>query len=392
MNESHAPEHLNEQAAARAAAVSAWGAARSEKEPAPGDVILLSDAKDLPVQWLILARDPSMPRKLLLAVLDSNPMLGSNDLEIEDKSLGHIVLRRPYGGWLDCEKADRNLRIGSLSEIDVAKAREHWFRNAPQRQSILMEETDLDPEYQYWLKTIIEPSCKKVFSSRGHEKSKLLLPLAVAILSLLVGAQLWTSRQLSIDLQELRSTRDTLAARERELENENSELAESVQQLTNSMSEKKGELMELNEELTMAEFASKTSASKLNSSRREVEDLREELRRVGNVPKGFGNLVTVPVFESRASSNELLLEPHVESILLKFLIPPDLNESDFIARFSQQKDETLWESSVLSPDGTEVWVLVPRDFLSEGVYSVHLAPLDGSVRLRFQLIVKKGSR
>lgn len=130
-----------------------------QADPAPGELYVLAETRDFPVEWALLDRKAS--GELLAVPVDTNPLVGEADLEIpKEASSGPLVLRCAYGVWLEPSRFDPAHRTGSLDAVWVARALAVWkgVEKGERATSPLAAETEADPEYQDWLRGVVEPA------------------------------------------------------------------------------------------------------------------------------------------------------------------------------------------------------------------------------------------
>ena len=254
------PSDLARQAAARAAAALQHGSENRGQGAAPGDVFVLPDNSDQPVQWVVLARDPARPGQVLLVAADANQLVGTADLVVGDDALGPLVIRRPFGGWLAAARLSPDRRVGTLRLDRLSRARDHWF-GEPTEGSVTTREVDEDPEYQHWNKTVLQPSYRKLFETdtetkaepRPKPKPQWPAFAAAAALLMAVGAVWLHQKQIQEILRDKALAEERLASEIKDLQTTQQESAERHQ-------------VELEEQ------------------QRWVEDYEEKLARAGNDP------------------------------------------------------------------------------------------------------------
>src|SRR6185295_19446846 len=61
---------------------------RRGQPAAPGDLFVLPATADLPVEWAILERRPEGRGKLLVVPADTNPLVGTADVEVGEEDPG----------------------------------------------------------------------------------------------------------------------------------------------------------------------------------------------------------------------------------------------------------------------------------------------------------------
>ena len=235
---------LSRRAADQAAATLRRGHGNPASGPAPGDIFVLRETSEEPVQWVVLARDPAQAGRFLTVSADANGLLGTGDLEVGDEATGPLVIRRPYGGWLEADRLQAELRVGSLRLDQLRQAREHWF-SEDDRSTVAEREVDEDPEYQYWRKSVLDPAFEKLFAVREESDSKWhIVAVAAALLMTGAGFFLWQfqslneiRREKALAEQNLNRQIDELRDLQVELANKSDELREQ-QRLVEKYEEK----------------------------------------------------------------------------------------------------------------------------------------------------------
>jgi hypothetical protein len=166
------------------------------------------------VEWALLDRR-SAEGPFLAVPGDSHPFLGSRDVEVETSS-GLLRLRCQAGLWLEPSAFEPDFRVGTLEPDGLDQARRK-IREVAQRgfaPDPFLEETDLSPEYEEWMRDVIWPARAAVDSlgtAPTFQPSRRLLWgwMAAAAVLLLVcsGLVLWVLRQSrQIDRLAARST------------------------------------------------------------------------------------------------------------------------------------------------------------------------------------------
>ncbi len=132
------------------------------RPPGPGDVHVLDENPESPVEWVVLAIDPADPRQVMAVPADTNPMVGSRDLGIDDPSTGPLVVRLGFARSLDIDTFESTTRRGVLKPDSLAYAR-HVCReveSGSSRGSVRQREIDADPAYQDWIRDWVEPAAE----------------------------------------------------------------------------------------------------------------------------------------------------------------------------------------------------------------------------------------
>jgi hypothetical protein len=177
--------------------------------PEPGDLFVLPETADLPVEWAVLDRHPLNPELLLAVPADANPLTGSADVEIpEGEPGGPLNLRCRFGVWIEMGAFDPERRTGALAPAAVEEARRkrkelEWGEPSA---SPLALEVDADPEYRDWLADTAAPARAALEARRFASKrpkpggSVIAFPgswvrlVAAALLAVCVGLSLWVAK------------------------------------------------------------------------------------------------------------------------------------------------------------------------------------------------------
>ncbi|HSK78847.1 MAG TPA: hypothetical protein VLQ45_20495 [Thermoanaerobaculia bacterium] len=140
----------------------------------PGDLFYLSRTAAFPVEWALLDRDPKTPGRLLAVPADSNPLLGSADVEIPDSALsGPLSLRCRFGAWLEAPALGGGKRTGLLEPEFLQQARNHWaaLERGENPAPLLAFETDVDPEYEDWVNDVLTPARAALTAPAAEERA-----------------------------------------------------------------------------------------------------------------------------------------------------------------------------------------------------------------------------
>lgn len=130
----------------------------ASRPPAPGDVFVLPETADQPVEWLLLERpDPAGP--FVAVPGDSHPFLGSADLDVETTA-GRLSLRCRWRVRLDPERLDLRRRVATVEREELERVRKTMAElpQPPFSGLSLAEEADASPEYRRWLREVVEPA------------------------------------------------------------------------------------------------------------------------------------------------------------------------------------------------------------------------------------------
>ncbi|HEV2845580.1 MAG TPA: hypothetical protein VG477_12085, partial [Thermoanaerobaculia bacterium] len=128
------------------------------RAPEPGDLFVLPETADFPVEWAVLDHRPG---RLLAVPADTCPLTGSADVEVPRGELGGpLVLRCRYSVWGDAARFDPNRRTGTLDAVAVDRAlrKRAELDSGSLTASSLAYEADVDPEYEDWERDILIPA------------------------------------------------------------------------------------------------------------------------------------------------------------------------------------------------------------------------------------------
>lgn len=131
-----------------------------------GDLLLLSVSQAFPVEWLLLGPDPEHAGHVLAVAADTHPMSGSGDFSLPGESaMAPLTLRLAESvsipETLDTASFRRRGRLEPELLARVLEAREGILRGqtvASERQL----ETDVDPEYEDWIREVVQPARETV--------------------------------------------------------------------------------------------------------------------------------------------------------------------------------------------------------------------------------------
>jgi hypothetical protein len=167
---------------------------------APGDLFVLPATSDFPVEWAVLERGPG---DLWLAVpADAGPRAGSADVAVPaGEPGGPLSLRCGFAVSLDAGLLSPELRTGRLAGDTVTEAL-HRIRRAESgalEPSPLAEEVDADPEYQDWVRDVLEPARERAADAGRRTVSTaaggwMIRRVAAALALISVGLGFWVFR------------------------------------------------------------------------------------------------------------------------------------------------------------------------------------------------------
>jgi hypothetical protein len=131
------------------------------RQPEVGDLYVLAETADFPVEWAILDRRTGNPERLLAVPADTNPLAGSADVEVlANEPAGPLSLRCRFGLWVDAARFDPSRRTGALTPDAVARAlaRRGELEAGESAASPFAWEADADPEYEDWVREVLVPA------------------------------------------------------------------------------------------------------------------------------------------------------------------------------------------------------------------------------------------
>jgi len=177
--------------------------------PTPGDLYVLSQTADFPVEWLLLDRAPDDPDRWLAVPADTNPLRGPGDLWLgPGQEGGPLSIRCRFAVRLpDRALVGGGHRTGRVPTEHVARALEavHDHERGTLEVSPLAEETAADPEYRDWERLALDPARKAVAGlasrrptpepARPTARVWISIAAALALLSFGLGAWNLTLRQ-----------------------------------------------------------------------------------------------------------------------------------------------------------------------------------------------------
>jgi hypothetical protein len=146
------------------------------RDAAPGDLFVVRDLAEFPVEWAVLARNPRDPSLLLVVPADSHPATGSADVRVPARSSGGpLNLRCGFAVWLPGSFFESGLRSGKLEAADVSRAesRVDELERGELQGEQLGHETDRDPEYLDWIADSVAPAAEALAAAaRPGERSR----------------------------------------------------------------------------------------------------------------------------------------------------------------------------------------------------------------------------
>ncbi len=352
---------------------------RHDRPPEPGDLFVLKETADHPVEWAIVERDPADTRRLRAVPADLNPLLGSADVEADpapgdgsgDAARGPLSLRCAHAVWLDADALDGDLRTGVLEPGAVARARRRCsdLDRGIATGSVLEREVDDEAEYSDWARMLAD--AREAAPERPAEAppgnvvplrrplrpppSRRSYPLAAAasvllLLSAGLGYRLWTSA---------REHRAVVA-------------------------EQRGELERLEQERQRLEADHRRDLARLRDEQREQE--LEHQRRLADLeasaqPTARVNLplILLAAGQVRAGAQSVEVAPDAEALMLIVQVDDRRAFDAYRLELREQPGgRRVWSDSRLVPSRlSELTALLPRGLVPDGRYALRLFGLRG---------------
>ena len=367
MSEETLSGRQRELAAAAAAAARRLRSAvdRTPGRPAEvGEVFVLEATSDVPVEWALLdRRDAEGP--FLAVPGDSHPFLGSRDIEVET-STGVLSLRCQAGIWLEPAVFKPDLRVGALEPDDLERARLKT-REVAQRGFVpdpFLEEVDLSPEYEEWMREVIHPARAAAGSSgSGKTFEPALQPprkpflsgwmAAAAILALVCsGLIVWVLRQhRQIERLAARSTSSEAA-----LQAERAWREEAQRTAAEALKEREEQTGELQARLSALEGRLEAPAQPLLNPPVAILQPAEVLR--GTANKSYEVQASAPSLTVVLRFRETEIYPAYRLILTR-----------------EGNAKPVWQTDGLerSPEGVQL--ALPQRYIPPGTYRLSLSGL-----------------
>lgn len=350
-----------------------------DRPPEPGDLVFIPETADLPVEWAVLGRDPGRPGLVLVVPADTNPKVGTADVEVPKGSpVAPLTLRCGFGVWIGEAQLRTARRTGdALDPQDVSAAKRVWEAREGGEPvgSLLAEEVDVDPEYRDWIEDVLIPARAALTAAPGMAQVVPIRrraaffgnPLAVAASVLLMvslglaGGLLWQDRRIEV-LAEERARTEKELRRERERLTGELRRAEEVHR------------RELTETERRAEEARQRDRERIAKLEQRLEDSRRS-EALLNVPYvGFSSNST-----ERGEIKEVTF-PAKTGVL--FLLLSVTDKASFptyrLEVVSKDSGGVVWKGEGLKTSQiNEVSLVLSRDVFSPGDYRLRLYGLKG---------------
>ncbi len=145
-----------------------------------GDVFIFGDDEGSPVEWVVLEPSTETGRWIVVPA-DTNPMVGSRDLKLDDPSAGPLVLRLALATVMDAGVFEPAMRRGLLGpeSLDLARRGFRRVESGEARGSVRQREMEADPAYEDWIRDYVEPARQTLAGAavgEGTEKKVLAFP------------------------------------------------------------------------------------------------------------------------------------------------------------------------------------------------------------------------
>ncbi len=371
------------EASRRQAAVDVEIDRRLERPPEPGDLFVLAETAEHPVEWAILDREPADPRRLLAVPVDTSSLIGSADVAASgDAARGSLSLRCAHSVWIDADPFDPELRTGFLEPeaLELARQKIAGLERGAVTGSVLEREVDGEAEYQERLEMLeqartaaperlAEPEPEHESEEQGSGTVVPFRPpsrwgststlLAVAASVLIVVALGYGLRTLRVppgsDGDRQQAIIATLRGELERLNLERRRLEESRRQ-------------------DLARLEGERQRTKLEHRQR-IAELRAEIE-AATQPSAVTNLplILLAAGQLRGNDHEIEVAPDASHLMLILQI----DEPGIYSRYrldirEQATQRQVWRDSGLEPSRlSELTVLLPRSLMPDGRYELRL--------------------
>lgn len=136
--------------------------------PAAGDLYVLPQTAEFPLEWALLRREPGEPESWLAVPADTNPLRGPGDVWIgPGEAAGPLCLRCRFSALLSRPVLEGGRRTGRLSAGAAEEALAAWrdHERGVLQPGPLAKEVAADPEYRSWERQVLAPA--REAASRG---------------------------------------------------------------------------------------------------------------------------------------------------------------------------------------------------------------------------------
>ena len=369
------------EASSRFAAVEDAISRRHRQPPQRGDLFVLPQTAEWPVEWAILDSDASRPPKMLAILVDIHSQVGSADVAVPAAApRGAMTLRCLYAVWCDAEAFAPQGRTGFLDDESVEQALDKWrqVRNGAVTGSVDQREVDGESEYLDWVADVLQPARAAVLEGaaesateaadetrgrvvdfrRPSRWSSISSPWGIAA-SILMVLTLGLGRQVVLNERQQQDTEEA----------------------------HRQQMVRLSEDRQQAEAAWREDLSRLRAELEQTE--RQHRQRVAAFdasprPRPMVNLPFAVLSSARTRSlAETLAVPDDADLVWLIL---RLEAGDPYPRYGLEirllgAPEILWSQDDLTTRGAELSLALPTSLLPPGDYQLRLS---GLIRGRVQ--------
>lgn len=131
---------------------------RRRQAPRPGDLYVLTETAEIPIQWLVVERDVADAEGYLVIPADSHPMVGSADVAVPPEApSGALSLRCAFEVWVRARDLDPEMRTGFVDDdlLEKARRKRAEIQSGNLLGSSRQRGTDVEPEYQDWAQDVL---------------------------------------------------------------------------------------------------------------------------------------------------------------------------------------------------------------------------------------------
>ena len=328
-----------------------------------GDLFVFESTSDFPVEWALLERRGA-EGPFFAVPGDSHPFLGSRDVEVET-STGLLSLRCQAGLWLEPAAFEPGLRVGTLEPeaLDRARLKAREVAQKGFAPDPFLEETDLSPEYEEWMREVVQPARAAAGSSGVAPtfkpsvrpgKPPLASWMAAAAIFFLVGSGLfiWILRQN----RQIERLAARASSSEAALSAERARREEAQRTAAQALREREEQEGELQARLSALEGRVEASAQPLLNPPVAILQPAEVLR--GTTPKSYKMPAAAPTL----------------TVVLKFRETENYPAYRLIVT-REGNAKPVWRTDGLerSPEGVQL--ALPRRYVPPGRYRLSLSGL-----------------
>lgn len=141
---------------------------------APGELFVLRQMAQFPLEWAVVARDPDDPALLLVVPADTLPETGSADVRLPARATaGPLSLRCGFPVWVPEDFLLQGVRSGRLADTDLARARRllDEIEQGRPTGTPFEQETEDDPDYIDWMVGTVAQAAAALGEARADWES-----------------------------------------------------------------------------------------------------------------------------------------------------------------------------------------------------------------------------